>query len=108
MYHPTLYFPSPSPSAALNPSNLSAFRFPNMRNVFLRSTSLISAQFAMRLSVPSRLTTMGPRWSRAMAWPVETSRVGVELEEGEEGEGRGRGCEEGDCVVEGCASEVGG
>lgn len=45
-----------------------------MRSVFSRSISAIFSQFAIRLSVPSALTTSGPRWSRRRAAPP-TSRV---------------------------------
>lgn len=63
--------PSPSPCAAapFNTANLSLFLLPMIRSVFFFSISAILSQFAIRLMVPSTLTTMGPRWSSETVVP---------------------------------------
>lgn len=58
-----------------------------MRSVFSRSISAIFSQFAIRLRVPSALTTSGPRWSRRRAEPP-TSRVGDDNDDGSPAAGR--------------------
>lgn len=60
-----------------------------MRSVFSRSMSAIFSQFEIRLSVPSALTTSGPRWSRRRAEPP-TSRVGDEPSAAESAGAAGR------------------
>lgn len=63
--------------------------------MFSRSISAIFSQLAIRLSVPSSLTTSGPRWSRRSAAPP-TSSVDDEpsVAAGRAGSaGSGAGCE---------------
>ena len=50
-------------SLAFKASSLCLFRFPITLNVFSFSPSVIACQLEILLSVPSTLTTMGPRWS---------------------------------------------
>lgn len=56
-------------------ASLSWFRLPRMRSVFLRSISVISPQFAIRETVPSRPITMGPSLSSATAAPLTSMTV---------------------------------
>lgn len=64
-----------SPSPPRNAANRTWFRFPSMRRVFCRSRSLISCQFEIRDTVPSRPITIGPRWSSTTALPSTSSVV---------------------------------
>ena len=77
---------------------------PSTRSVAALSWAVISAQLAMRASVPSRLTTIGPRASSASGWPLTCSLlpllslsvllvvVVVESTSGPGSAGRDRGC----------------
>lgn len=62
-----------SPAWAFNFAILSLFLFPKILSVFFLSISVICAQFEIRASVPSVLTTSGPRWSSFTPSPLTSS-----------------------------------
>lgn len=63
------------PSPDLSEASRSWFLLPRIRSVLVRSRSVRSPQLAILLSEPSRPITVGPRWSREMAWPFTSTWV---------------------------------
>lgn len=68
---------APVLSVPLRAASRTWFLLVKIRSVFSRSMSAISDQFAMRETVPSLPTTMGPRWSSATALPSISNVVVV-------------------------------
>lgn len=102
--HSRSYAALPSP-VPLKAANRTWFRFPSTRSVFLRSMSLSSSQFAMRLTSPWRPTTIGPRWSRTTALPSTWRVVVVLVLSGAGSAGSGGGGGGGAALVAGAGEE---